>query len=71
MGGPAGYLLGMCPPGETTIQVELEILNFSRPGQGSVAYVQSVREPSTSGEDYGCALGRVDSDPPFFISTLN
>ena len=56
MGGLAGYLLGVCPPGKTSIEVEHEVLNLSRPGQRSVAYVESVREPYVSAEDYGCAF---------------
>ena len=50
--------------------VEPEVLNLSRPGQLSVAYVQSVREPYASGEDYSSALGRVDCNPPFLFAGL-
>ena len=41
-GSFAGYLLGVCPPGETTIQVKPEVLKIVRPGQGIIAYIQSV-----------------------------
>ena len=47
------------------LQVKPEVLNNWILGQGSITYVESVGEPSASGEDCGCVLSRVDSDPPF------
>ena len=37
---------------------------YKRQGQLSVSYIQSVGEPEVSGEDYICALGGVDGNPP-------
>ena len=55
-GSFSGYLLGMCPPGETSIEVKLEVLHTGRPRRGSIAYVQFVGDPSASGEDTAMLL---------------
>ena len=53
----SGYLFfRACLAGEMTIQMDPKALNIARPGQGSITYIQSVGEPSASGEDYSLSL---------------
>ena len=44
-GSFAGYLLGMCPPGEATIQEKPEVLNTERPWEGNKTMVLMVSQP--------------------------